>query len=808
MHGIAKRLGVGTWFLLAVLAGCGGGGGSDAPKRPAAPAAPAAILATPGDGQVTLSWGAVGRATSFAVYWSTNPGVSKSSGTKVAGVTSPWTHAGRTNGTTYYYVVTAANEGGESRESPQASAVPSANPAPAAPAGVTAASGDGQVTITWPPVAGATSYTIYWSTSAGVTKGTGTALGGVTSPYVHTARTNGTTYHYVVTASNANGESVDSNEVSATPWASGGIPPGAPTGLVATAGDGSVTLSWNAVSGATSYNLYVSDTAGVPLTPANRLPGVTRPYVQTGLWNGTTFHYVVTALNAYGESPASAEVSATPIAAGYSVSGTLTGGGSGRVYLVADNGAYGAPFTCGTSITAPGAFTIRGIPPGTYTIRAFQDALGYAEDNAQFPHWASDPVQVTTASLTGVTLSLLPSSSAVPTAPTSLTVTPGDGAAFVQWSPNLSSGYVESATGYDVAWGPDAAASTSGRSLDARMAPNLLLELPNLQSFYFRVRARVGASASAWSTTVGPVTIGAAAGGHTISGTATLPVDATGPLYLLVCDEYATTCRLGHVASPARSQPYTVTGVPDGTYFVDLVVDQDQAGTLDLGDLLATYSLAVAGADRTKDVTFPATSDARVAAPTTRMRWVGAFDEYWRTPSVEDDRKRVVATTLTAARGLTVPIDLARKSGKYGGTWLSAILGSPTPGEALGFALTYADGSTAAVSLPAAALDFARDLTVTPTPSAVVPTFSWAAPATPPAGTWGYTFGVNGGSTSWGCPSWDPFMPTTQLAVVYDADGTASSPALTAGQQYTWSVGVVDLAGNSATAAVTYTPPP
>jgi hypothetical protein len=90
---------------------------------------------------------------------------------------------------------------------------------PAAPTGVTATAGNTQVTIAWSPVSGATSYNIYWSTTPGVTTATGTKITGASNPYIQTGRTNGTTYYYVVTAVNGNGESPASAQVSATPTA-------------------------------------------------------------------------------------------------------------------------------------------------------------------------------------------------------------------------------------------------------------------------------------------------------------------------------------------------------------------------------------------------------------------------------------------------------------------------------------------------------------------------------------------------------------------------------------------------------------
>ena len=88
---------------------------------------------------------------------------------------------------------------------------------PATPADVRATAGDGEVRITWTPVAGATSYDLYWSTAAGVTKTNGTRIQGVTSPALLTELANGTTHHYVVTAVNDVGESGESVEVTATP---------------------------------------------------------------------------------------------------------------------------------------------------------------------------------------------------------------------------------------------------------------------------------------------------------------------------------------------------------------------------------------------------------------------------------------------------------------------------------------------------------------------------------------------------------------------------------------------------------------
>ncbi|QJD82069.1 endo-1,4-beta-xylanase [Cohnella herbarum] len=98
--------------------------------------------------------------------------------------------------------------------------------------------------------------------------------------------------------------------------------PAAPAGLMATAGNAQVALSWAASSGATSYTVKRSTTSGGPFT--NVATGVTTTsYTNTGLTNGTTYYYVVSATNSAGTSGNSAQVSATP-----------SGGGGGTSTLV------------------------------------------------------------------------------------------------------------------------------------------------------------------------------------------------------------------------------------------------------------------------------------------------------------------------------------------------------------------------------------------------------------------------------------------------------------------------------------------
>jgi hypothetical protein len=297
---------------------------------------PASLTPQPGNDQVTLSWAPPGTGATpvsgYNVYESTAPGHEPS--TPVNGTTpitgTTYAVTGLTNGTRYYFEATALNPAGEGAPSSEVSAVP-AGP-PGAPTSVSATPGSAQVSLSWAPPAtnggaAVSSYNVYLSTTAGLQ---GTKLAQVPgTTYTATGLQPGTTYYFEVTAVNAIGESPPSAQVTAVP-ASSAPPvsvttPGPPGDLVATPANAQVSLSWappasNGRAAVSSYNVYLSTTAGLQGTKVAQVPGTT--YAATGLQDGTTYYFEITAVNAAGEGVASVQVAATPALPGYRVVGS------------------------------------------------------------------------------------------------------------------------------------------------------------------------------------------------------------------------------------------------------------------------------------------------------------------------------------------------------------------------------------------------------------------------------------------------------------------------------------------------------
>ena len=332
------------WMVAPFLrpSGCtsGSGGSGGGGNNPTVPGIPAGVVASAGNAQVNLTWVASTGAISYHVKRATASGGPY---TQIAAPTpASYTDTGLTNGTTYYYVVTAVNTAGESGNSAEANAKPVAPvQVPSVPTGVAATPGNAQVGLTWTASSGATSYHVKRAT---VSAGPYTQVSAPSSAsYTDTGLSNGTTYFYVITAVNSSGESANSAEVKAKPVAPAQIPSG-PAGVVATAGNSQIALTWTASSGATSYHVKRATVNGGPYT---QVSAPTSPsYTDTSLTNGTTYYYVVTAVNSAGESGNSSQVSAKP-AAPVQIPSVPTG-----VVAMAGNSQIGLTWTASSGATS------------------------------------------------------------------------------------------------------------------------------------------------------------------------------------------------------------------------------------------------------------------------------------------------------------------------------------------------------------------------------------------------------------------------------------------------------------------------
>ena len=219
--------------------------------------------------------------------------------------------------------------------------------APVVKIGNSAASGKPQ--LTWRAVYGATSYRIYRSTS----RGSGYSLLGTTTAtsYTNTGAKAGTTYYYRVKACNDTGLSPYSNIVSGqvksvTPK------PSAPVVKIGhSATSGRPMLTWNAVSGATSYKVYRATSQNGTYSLLGTVTATS--YTNTGAKAGVTYYYKVKAVNSAGESAFSNVVSGkttvTTLTMGHSATSgkpqltwkAVSGAASYKVYrATSKNGAY------------------------------------------------------------------------------------------------------------------------------------------------------------------------------------------------------------------------------------------------------------------------------------------------------------------------------------------------------------------------------------------------------------------------------------------------------------------------------------
>jgi len=349
------------------------------------PNAPTLTTAVAGSSLVTLTWTAPTNTgytalTGYKVYFGTTstPGTLFST---VSGTTLSVAVTSLTPGTLYYFAVKAVNIAGDSVLSNVLSAT--SYTVPGAPTLSSATAGINSAVLIWtaPTISGGspiTGYKVYFGTVSPTTQ-FGDTLPVTTLTVNVTNLGAGIQYHFAVTAVNAAGDSILSNERTATPY---GVP-NAPTLTTALAGSSLVNLTWAAPtfdgnSPITGYKVYYGTTS-TPGTLFSTVSGTTLSVAVTSLTPGTLYYFGIKAVNSAGDSVLSNVLSATPY--GVPDAPTLTAATPGIKNVV-------------LTWTAP---TNNGSSP----ITGYKVFFGTVSPNAQFG--ATLPATTLTVSVTALT---------------------------------------------------------------------------------------------------------------------------------------------------------------------------------------------------------------------------------------------------------------------------------------------------------------------------------------------------------------------------------------------------------------------
>jgi hypothetical protein len=275
------------------------------------PANVTGLVATAGNGQVTLTWTDPADADlkEIEITWTPNGTTPQT----VAKGTRTYTATGLTNGNAYTFTVMAKDNAGYLSAGETTTATPDSPPDTTPPGNVTslaAAAGNGQVTLTWtdPTDADLKEIEITWTpngtTPQTVAKGTQTKT--------ITGLTNGTPYTFTVKAKD-NAENLSAGETTtATPGSSpppDTTPPAKVTGLAAAAGDGQVSLTWTDPTDTDLKEIEITWTPGDGNATVTK---GTQTKIITGLTNRTAYTFTVKAKDTTGNQNTGETTTATP----------------------------------------------------------------------------------------------------------------------------------------------------------------------------------------------------------------------------------------------------------------------------------------------------------------------------------------------------------------------------------------------------------------------------------------------------------------------------------------------------------------
>jgi len=543
---------------------------------------------------------------------------------------------------------------------------------------------------------------------------------------------------------------------------------------------------------------------------------------------------------------------------GYTVTGTISysGAATGPIYINLQNTSCGGGGGQGTSNNAAGSFTIQGVAPGTYSISAWMDTVGQGGQNANDPSGTGGANVVVSNANSGSNFDTLvdptvPTLSSV-AGPSLGSVEPTNDGVAIYYSPITNNNGVEEVTSYTVEWSTSSSfpsGSTSsknfvaiGSNADVWILNNTSTgsnsSFVNGTAYYFRARGNIGSSNnSEWTVLGSPtaVTIGAPTSGSTVTGTITIPtgvtINAGAPMYVgLYSQNNGTTVYAAEIASPVVGANNFSVNAPNGTYGLFAIVDQNNNGVIDAGDVTnvrgnTNTTVTVSGNTSGQDLTLSA-ADSAATVQTQYQTFTNngvTTGQYGLNFQVREGDKLPVAVELATGPNLALPVNIGNYCQNCGSDNFSynvELLPGLVPTTSQSYSLTvkYSDGTSNTVTAPITGVLGSAQLATLISPinssSTDTPSFNWSYPANATDYIYQFQLCCASNNNIWQIPDNNSSangFTSSQLTppLVWNDDPTESgnSPsvsALTDATSYEWQIQTMDANGNSAQASTNF----